>query len=165
MPIIRRAISYFERPGRSNTVSVLEAVRQRLGDVKIVVVTVTTGRTAELFSNELKGKAEIVTVSEKEAAYACRRIALSDQGLRSRLVRERLEEALEIVNKRLRREAFDISFLPFCGEAWDAVREILFAFGQGMKVAIEISVAAIEVGKIEPYTKVIAVGGTYLPIT
>lgn len=160
MPVMRRSISYFEIPGPSNTVPVLEAVKERLGDVNVVVVPVTTGRTAKLFSHELKGKAEIVTVSEEEAVRACRRISLSSQGLQNKFIRERLEEALKIVDKRLRREAFDITFLPFCGEAWNAIRETLYAFGQGMKVAIEISVAAVEVGKIQPYTKVIAVGGT-----
>ena len=32
--------------------------------------------------------------------------------------------------------------------------------GQGMKVAIEVSIAAVETLKIQPYTKIIAVGGT-----
>ena len=53
-----------------------------------------------------------------------------------------------------------MTFLPFCGETWNAVRETLYAFGQGMKVAIEISVAAVEAGKVKPYTIIIATGGT-----
>jgi hypothetical protein len=54
---------------------------------------------------------------------------------------------------------FDLTFLPFCGETWEAVKEVLYAFGQGMKVAIEVSVAAVETGKIKPFNRVIAVGG------
>ena len=76
------------------------------------------------------------------------------------LVAERLEEAARLSSRRLRREAFDMTFLPFSGKTWEVVKETLYAFGQGMKVAIEVSVAAVELNKVKPYTKIIAVGGT-----
>ncbi len=162
MPVVKRNISYFDRAGFLNTNSVLEAVKERLrlGDVKTVVVPVTTGRTADIFSQELKGEAEVVTVSEEETVSACKRIIPSDQDLLGKLVRSRLKKTPEGTSIRLRRDAFDMTLLPFCREPWNAVRETLYSFGQGMKVAIEISVAAVEMEKVQPHTKVIAVGGT-----
>ncbi|MEM3607608.1 MAG: hypothetical protein QW238_01915 [Candidatus Bathyarchaeia archaeon] len=155
-------ILYFERPGLQNTELVLEAVEERLklGDLRVVVVPVTTGRTAELFSNGLGGRADVVTISEEEAASACRRIAASEEGLLAKLVRDRLEEASMRAHRRILREAFDLTFLPFCGEDWRLVAEPLYAFGQGAKVAVEVSIAAVEVGKVKPYSRIVAVGGT-----
>ncbi|MEM2904189.1 MAG: hypothetical protein QW587_00425 [Candidatus Bathyarchaeia archaeon] len=159
---VMRDVLYFERPGSQNTLPVIEAVNERLrfGDIRTVVVPVTTGKTAELFSRELRGEAEVVTVSEDEAAAATKRIASPERGLLGSLTRSRLEEASRLADKRLRREAFDMTFLPFSGETWNAVRETLYAFGQGMKVAIEVSVVAVELMKVKPYSRVIAVGGT-----
>ncbi|MEM3501324.1 MAG: hypothetical protein QXI59_03190 [Candidatus Bathyarchaeia archaeon] len=159
---LRRTVLYFERAGSSNTVSVIEAVEERLSlrDTRLVIVPMTTGRTAQLFSERLKEKAEVIPISEDDAISACKRIAQSDKGLLGSIVRSRLEEASESAYRRVRREIFDMTFLPFCGEVWTAVKETLYSFGQGMKVAIEISVAAVETGKVKPYTKVIAVGGT-----
>ena len=162
LSVLKRSIMYFEASGFANTSSVIEAVRERMsvGDVEMVVVPVTTGKTAELFAQELKDKGKIVSISEDEAMVACKRIAYQDQGLLGRLVRKRLETAMQESDRRLRREALDMTFLPFCGETYTAVRETLYAFGQGMKVAVEVSVAAVEVGKVRPYSKIIAVGGT-----
>lgn len=158
---VPREVLYFKRPGFLNTNSVVQAVKKRLTleDVEAVVVPFTTGRTAERFSSELKD-VKVVTISEDEAIFACKQVANSDQGLLGKLVRSRLDKTSKMDDMRSRRDLFDLTFLPFCGETWNAIRETLYAFGQGMKVAIEISVAAVEVGKVKPFIKVIAVGGT-----
>ncbi|MEM2961196.1 MAG: hypothetical protein QXU67_06290 [Candidatus Bathyarchaeia archaeon] len=124
------------------------------------MVPVTTGKTLEMFTQELGDVAEIKAVSEDETLAACKRITYSNKGLLGTLIRSRLEEGTKIVDKRLRREIFDMTFLPFCGETWGALREVLYAFGQGMKVAVEVSVAAVEVAKVKPYSEVISIGGT-----
>jgi hypothetical protein len=157
----RRNTLYFETAGPPNTTLVLEAVRERLvqDDVKLVIVPSTTGKTAKLFSNELGDTAEVKAISEEAAVTACKLIAQSNQGLMGSLIRSRLEEGLDIAHKRSRREVFDMTFLPFCGEAWNVVKEILYSFGHGMKVAMQISVVSVEIGKVSPYTRVIAVGG------
>ncbi len=74
-------------------------------------------------------------------------------------VRNRLDKSSEN-DIHLRRDIFDMTFLPLCGDAWKPIAETLYVFGQGMKVAIEIAVAAVEIGKIGSSTKVISVGGT-----
>jgi hypothetical protein len=162
VPPIKKSIIYFDQPGFINTNSVIEAIKERLkeGDVESILVPLTTGKTAGIFSKKIGTLAKIVTVSEVEAASACRRIASADKGLLGRLVRKRLEAVSEDTSKVLHREAFDLTFLPFCGESWNVVKEVLYTFGQGMKVAIELSLAAVEINKVEKFKKVISVGGT-----
>lgn len=154
---------YFDTPGFINTTSVVQAVEERLklGDIKTVVVPTTTGKTAQTFTSRLGENIEIVTVSEDEVLTTCKRITYSDQSLFGRLVRSRLESRLEEEIERSHiLEAFDMTFLPFCGENWTPARETLYAFGQGMKVAVEVSIAAVEIKKVKPYTKIMAIGGT-----
>lgn len=162
MSFIERRTIYFEKPGILNTTSVIKAVEDRLeqGDVKIVLVPVTTGKTAEEFKHAVNGTTKIVTVSEKDTLLACKHIVQTKEGLLGKLLRNRLKKESERAEKKREREIFDMTFLPFCSEKWNAVKETLYAFGQGMKVAIEVSIAAVETLKVQPYTKIIAVGGT-----
>jgi hypothetical protein len=161
LSVQERNILYFDKPGFQNTNPVIEAVKKRLesGDLKQVIVPVTTGRTAEQFIRELGKKVRIVTISEVEVAHACKRIAETDQGMLGKLISKRLKRKSGKMDKSFR-DVVDITFLPFCKEAWNVAKEILYAFSQGMKVAIEVSLAAVEIKKVEPYTRVIAVGGT-----
>ncbi|MCW4033447.1 MAG: hypothetical protein NWF08_08690 [Candidatus Bathyarchaeota archaeon] len=161
MSVQERNILYFDKPGFQNTNPVIEAVKKRLesGDLKQVIVPVTTGRTAEQFIRELGKEVRIVTISEVEVAHACKRMAETDEGMLGKLISKRLKKRSGKMDKSFR-DVVDITFLPFCKEAWNVAKEILYAFSQGMKVAIEVSLAAVEIKKVEPYTRVIAVGGT-----
>ena len=162
MSLIKRSTVYFTEPGILNTKSVIEAVGDRLeqGDLEIVLVPATTGQTAEQFKHALKKDIKIVSVSEKDTLLACRQIGQSTEGLLGKLMRNHLKKDSERTEKKRAREIFDMTFLPFCSEKWNAVKETLYAFGQGMKVAIEVSIAAVETLKVPPYTKIISVGGT-----
>ncbi|MEM4246191.1 MAG: hypothetical protein QW390_02730 [Candidatus Bathyarchaeia archaeon] len=157
-----KSITYFQRPGPENTSQLISVVRERIGigDLNIVVVPSTTGKTAELFERELGGEAEIVEISEDETASMCKVVANREGGLLRKLIESRLDEASRRGDPIFRRDAYDLTLLPFCGKKFDAVSNILYAFGQGMKVAIEISIAAVETSKVKPYIEVISVGGT-----
>jgi hypothetical protein len=56
---------------------------------------------------------------------------------------------------------------PFDYSKWqvpapeEIVRETLYAFGQGLKVAVEVVLIAVTSGHLEPFQDVIAVGGTH----
>lgn len=171
LPLMRRTV-YFEKAGPSNTDSALEAVKERVqdGDIKAVVVPVTTGKTAALFSRGLGELSPVVGISEDDASSVARHVTdqmagagvfdkLVERQLRSVLFRSYQEKALEA--SITRRDAFDITLLPLSGKNWDVVREILYAFGHGMKVAIEVSIVAVELSRVAPYTRIIAVGGTH----
>jgi hypothetical protein len=64
--MVKRQVYYFDEPGEGNTHLVIEAVAHRLeaGGIKKVVVASTSGETAAKFVRNLKGKAELVCVSE-----------------------------------------------------------------------------------------------------
>ena len=164
MSVHGRNVIYFDTPGFVNTSSVVDAIRERisLGDVERVVVPVTTGRTAETFNRELGNKINIVTISEEEVILAFKNLTIPtlSSAEESELTRKHLEDLPEEIPEWLRRDTIDMSLLPFSGKTYDAVREILYAFGQGMKVAVEVALAAVELGKVKPQVKIIAVGGT-----
>ena len=162
MFVHRKNVVYFETPGFVNTSSIVDAIRERinLGDVESVVVPVTTGKTAETFNRELRNKISIVTISEKEGILAFKNLTIPTQSSMEESTRKHLEDLPEEIPEWLRRDTIDVSLLPFSGKTYGAVREILYAFGQGMKVAVEVSLAAVELGKVKPNVKIIAVGGT-----
>ncbi|MEM3017789.1 MAG: hypothetical protein QXO25_02805 [Candidatus Bathyarchaeia archaeon] len=157
---MKRTITYFETPGFANTALVIEAVKERLtlGDVGTVLVPATTGRTAQQFQHAL-GNAEVIAISEDEVLEVCERRPVSDRSMLDRMIRRNLPVDSER-DKEARRQIFDMTLLPICGEAWNVVRDVLYAFGQGMKVAVEVCVAAVAVGRARPYIRVVAVGGT-----
>ena len=63
---IKREVYYFDEPGEGNTELVIEAVSQRLeaGGINKVTVASTSGETAAKFARKLKGKAELICVSQ-----------------------------------------------------------------------------------------------------
>jgi hypothetical protein len=158
--VIKRSVVYLDKPGPDSTLKVIEAIKPRLtaGDVKGIIVPVTSGRTAELFTEYFLDE-KILTVSETQALSFCVNRAQTEGGLLRSMVNNRIKRVDKLIEKRLNREVFDLALLPFCGEEWEAAIEVLYSFGQGMKVAIEVSVAAVELGKAPPRSRMIAVGG------
>jgi hypothetical protein len=163
MTDIARPCLYFEKPGKHNTGKVVEAVRQRLaeGDIKAVVVASTTGYTALKFSEALQGRDGVALVSVAEtplirewgAEYPC----LSPE------TKQELERRGVIVADKipylLHSSVLDYSQWK-APSAEEIVRETLYAFGQGLKVAVEVVLIAVASGFLAPFQDVIAVGGT-----
>lgn len=158
--MIKRSVIYFDKPSPDSTFKVIEAIKPRLKaeDITGVVVPVTSGRTAELFTENFRDE-KIITVSETQALSFCVNRAQTEGGILRSMVNNRIKKVDKLIEKRLNREVFDLALLPFCGEAWEVAKEVLYSFGQGMKVAIEVSIAAVELGKAPPRSRVIAVGG------
>jgi len=159
--MVKRQVYYFDEPGEQNTELVIEAVSQRLeaDGIRKVVVASTSGETAAKFARDLKGRAELICVSqapyrrEWDEEWPC-----LGQEFRQEL--ERLRVA--IVDKAP--YVFHNSVLE--GAPWsDAfperlVRETLYCFGQGMKVAVEVVLMGVSCGYVTPYEDVIGVGGS-----
>jgi hypothetical protein len=158
--VIRSSIVYLDKPDPDSTLKVIEAIKPRLtaGDVIGIIVPVTSGRTAEQFTEDFQDE-KIITVSETQALSFCVNRAQTEGGILRSMVNNRIKRVDKLIEKRLNREVFDLALLPFCGEEWEAAKEVLYSFGQGMKVAIEVSVAAVELGKAPQLSKAIAVGG------
>ena len=158
----RRCV-YFDKPGRPNTDKVVELVVERLaeGDIKMVVAASTTGYTVLKLAEALRGRAGIQIVSVAEtplirewgSTYPCLPAEVKAQ----------LEADGVIVADKIP-YLMHSSVLDY--SRWKApsaegiLRESLYAFGQGMKVAVECVLIAVASGFIEPYQDVIATGGT-----
>jgi hypothetical protein len=159
--MIKRQVYYFNEPGEENTKWVIEAVSRRLdaGGITKVVIASTSGKTAVEFARSLKGKAELVCVSE--APY---RREWGEQWpcLQQKSRRELEKLGVAIIDKAP--YVFHSSVLD--SARWSdvfperLVKETLYSFGQGMKVAVEIALTAVSCGYVTPYEDVIGVGGS-----
>jgi len=152
---------YFDNPGEENTDDVVEAVLRRieLTGNKIVVVASTSGRTALKFAKALGDRAKVFCVApspyrrEMGEEWPC-----MDPNLREELGRL----GVQIIDKVP--YVFHSSVLE--GSKWVSpspeyiVREALYSFGQGLKVAVEVVLTAVASGYVEPYQDVIGVGGS-----
>ena len=152
---------YFETPGEGNTDDVVEAVVKRLelSQIRIVVVASTSGRTALKFARAVGGKAKIFCVSESPyRRESSEKWPCMDPSLRVEL--EKL--GVQIVDK----VPYVFHSSIFEGSKWVSpspeyiVRETLYSFGQGLKVAVEVVLTAVACGYVEPYQDVIGVGGS-----
>jgi hypothetical protein len=159
--MVKRQVYYFDEPGEGNTKWVIEAVSKRLeaGGVRKVVIASTSGKTAVEFARSLKGKAELVCVSE--APY---RREWGEQWpcLKPAFRRELEKLGVAIVDKApyvLHSSVLETARWPNTSPE-QLVKETLYAFGQGMKVAVEVALTAVSCGYVTPYEDVISVGGS-----
>jgi hypothetical protein len=159
--MIKRQVYYFDEPGEGNTQWVIEAVSQRLaaGGITKVVIASTSGKTAVEFARSLKGKAELVCVSESPyrrewgEQWPC---------LKQTFRRELEKLGVAIVDRApyvLHSSVLEAARWPDTS-AERLVKETLYSFGQGMKVAVEVALTAVSCGYVTPYEDVIGVGGS-----
>lgn len=132
-----RKITYFAEYGPQNTEKVIEAVKNRVDNVKTVVVASTSGETGVKFLKQLKDSADVIVVSHKEMQPTYK------------------QQIIELGGKFV-----DKTHLPLHTNGMDDVRETFRTFGQGLKVAIEVILIAADKGEINLYEDVIGVGGT-----
>jgi hypothetical protein len=156
-----RTIVYFDKPGKENTPKVIETVADRLeeGDIDTVVTSSTTGYTALELVKVLGSQAKIISVGEtplvQEWGY--------DYPLLPAEAKAELEEHGVVVADKVP-YLFHSSVLDY--SEWKVptpeliLRNTLYAFGQGFKVAVEVVLLAVASGFLEPYQDVIAIGGT-----
>ena len=161
MEVTKREVYLFPKPGAVNTDMVVEAIVKRMeaGDLGTVVVASNSGRTAVTIGRALQGKARVLCVTE---APSRRQWDQAWPTLRDDSRRDLRELGMDIVENAP--FAFHESILD--ESRWDVpsaaelVKETLYAFGQGLKVAVEVVLMAVASGHLEPYQDVIGVGGT-----
>ena len=149
---IRRYITYFSETGAENTAEVarLAAERSGEGDIKALVVATTSGRTALTVARTTAGavKAEIPLFAVNFQSPQWEKHAPPDPEIRARA------------------EALGVRFIPeephvryireIPGHSPDSLRRL----GQGVKVAVEVVMQAVEAGLIAAGERVIGIGGT-----
>jgi hypothetical protein len=153
---MEKTILYFEKPGIDNTDATLQAARRRAQElgIKQVVVASSHGFTAkrakEIFAGiEVEIIAVTICASYDDVGWtmsAADRAGLEKLGMR---VLTSVHTLGDDVN-----DAFGFT-------APNAiVRQTLYTFCQGMKVAVEISLMAADAGLLDMSREIIAIAGT-----
>ena len=152
------AISYFPRAGEQNTRAVLQLVAARARELGIrrVLVPSTTGATALAAVAALAGLDVVVMTHEAGFARdgeqefpAGTRQALEAKGIAVHTVTHAFGGL-----SRAMRNKFNTHVIG------DIVANTLRIFGQGMKVAVEITLMAADCGAVRTDELVIAAGGS-----
>jgi len=159
--MVKREVYYFDEPGEGNTELVIEAVSQRLesGGIKKVIVASTSGETAAKFARKLKGRAELICVSEAPyrrewgEEWPCLKQEFREE--LGRLSVAIVDRAPYVFHNSVLEAARWASMFPE-----RLVKETLYCFGQGVKVAVEVALIAVSCGYVVPYEDVIGVGGS-----
>jgi hypothetical protein len=149
-------ILYFERSGKGNTDATLQAARQRAKELGIrqVVVASTHGYTAERAKKAFAGLDVTLIAVSICAGFDVEGWTMTPEE------RARLEGMGIVVLTSLHALGDDVS------EAFGAiapnriVRETLYTFCQGMKVAVEVAIEAADAGLLDMSNEVIAIAGT-----
>lgn len=149
---------YFDEPGPVNTEATLKraAIRAAELDIEQVVVASASGQTALQAAEIFQGR-RLVVVTHSTGFYRPDFQEMPDQ------VRRLLEEkgvkvltsqhAFGGVNRAVRKKLGTY-------ELDEIIAYTLRAFGEGMKVAIEVSLMAADAGLLETSKPCIAMGGT-----
>jgi hypothetical protein len=149
---------YFEKPGSKNTEETLKLAKERAEElgIKNIVVATTEGETGVKASEVFKGY-NLVVVTHVT-------------GFRKPDAQELLQENLDIIERNGAKiltatHAFGTLgravFKKFGAIQIDGiVANVLRTFGQGIKVACEISCMAADAGLIRTDEEAIAIGGT-----
>lgn len=158
----RSSIVYLDAPGGENTDIVLDAVAERLskGDISHVVVASDSGSTGMKAVERVKGTGvKIVVVTEH-----CGSDKEGENSMSPEMERKLVENGATIVRATHALSGVERSISKKLGGSSrvEAIAEVLRAlFGQGMKVAVEITVMAADSGTIPcGDVPVIAVAGT-----
>jgi len=154
-------ILYFDRPGPKNTGALAVAVRERaqaLG-IRHVVVASNSGATALTLQRALADDGVAVVAVTEHAGWDGK----GDDLTLTDTMRRRLEaagvrvltcsHALSGVARSITNKFGGVSHV-------EIIAYTLRAFGEGMKVAVEVAVMAADAGLVPTDREIIAVGGT-----
>ncbi|NOZ20481.1 MAG: hypothetical protein GXP25_05260 [Planctomycetes bacterium] len=157
---MKKDIIYFEKAGPKNTDAVVQAVAERAGELGIehVVVASTTGRTAKAFHEALRDRGVSVIGVTIHAGWKEKDHRFLSDEERARLEAEGIRvvmstHALSGVGRSISDKFGTISHV-------EIIAQVLKLMGQGMKVAVEVTVMAADAGAIPTDREIIAVGGS-----
>lgn len=155
---MEKAITYFEHRGKGNTSKVLELAKARAEELGIrqVVIPSTGGATGEEAVGALAGL-EVVVVTHSTGYGEPGRQEMPAE-VRSGIERKgglvlTATHAFGGVGRSVRKK-FDT------WQVEEIIAQTLKRFGEGTKVAIEVSLMAADAGLISPAGEIIACGGT-----
>lgn len=154
---VERKIVYFSRPGPENTDDVLRMAKARAEELGIntIVVASTTGDTAVKATEIFQG-ARIVVVSHVAGFKEPNTQEFSEENKRevesSGAVVLTTAHAFSGLSRAMRKK-----FNMYLFE--EVVARTLYVFGQGLKVACEVTIMAADAGLVRTDEDVIAIAG------
>ena len=151
-------IVYFDKPGADNTEKVLRIAKKRAAELGIttVVVATTTGNTGVRATEVLKG-IKVVIVTHSTGFKTPDTQELTEEN-RQKII---ANGGLILTTTHLFRGVSGAMFKQFnMYEIGIIIANTLRLMGQGLKVAIEISVMAADAGLVGTDEDVIAIGGS-----
>jgi hypothetical protein len=152
------SIVYFDSPGAENTRETLRLAKARAEElgIKIIVVASTVGDTGVRAAEEFKNyKVIVVTHTTGFAAPGAQELTPENKARIEKLGAEIFTGAHAFGGiAHAARRSFNTHVLG------DFMANTLRMFGQGMKVAIEISLMTADAGLVNPDEEVIAIAGT-----
>jgi hypothetical protein len=158
MRSVERKTVYFETPGKQNTESVLELVKDyaQAEGTRDIVVASTTGETGVEASSLFRGF-NVVVVSH-HVGFQERGVWELKEENRRKILKNGAKiltatHALSGVERAIRKKFATI--MPL-----ELVAHTLRLFGEGTKVCVEITIMAADAGLIPVDREVIAIGGT-----
>lgn len=157
---MEKKILYFEKAGRDNTAACLEVVERTLEGMKYghLVVATTTGATALMFSDALKGSGLNVVAVTHSAGFKGPNTFEMPANVLARI----RENGVKIYTGTILTHSIETSLNSRFSGIYPAmiIAQSLRRFGEGAKVCCEITMMAADAGLIPEAEEVIAVAGT-----
>ncbi len=156
-----KQIEYFDHPGPQNTRAVINAVKKRAEELKIeyVVVASNSGETGLNLWEALQGMGcTLISVTEHAGFRGKDDVPLSEEKkeeMQSKGIRTLIcSHALSGVGRSISKKFGGVSHV-------EIIAYTLRQFGgEGIKVAVEVSIMAADAGLIPTDKEIIAVGGS-----
>ncbi len=156
-----KQIEYFDHPGPQNTRAVINTVKKRAQELKIeyVVVASNSGETGLNLWEALQGMGcTLISVTEHAGSRGKDDVPLSEEKkeeMQSKGIRTLIcSHALSGVGRSISKKFAGVSHV-------EIIAYTLRQFGgEGIKVAVEVSIMAADAGLIPTDKEIIAVGGS-----
>jgi len=157
---MERKVLYFEKPGRDNTASCLEVVKEAVKSEgwKHLVIASTTGETALMFSEALKDeRINLVVVTHSAGFKEPNALEMPQDAM------EKIKGfGAKVFTGTMLTHSIDVAFSSkFSGfSLTQIIANALRRFGEGPKVCCECVMMAVDAGLIPEGEEVLAVAGT-----
>jgi uncharacterized protein len=153
--------TYFEKPGGENTANTLELARARATElgIKTIIVATTEGKTAVKAVDVFKGF-KVVVVTHADGYAGPNTQELTPDNRKTIIAGKGIILTTTHAFGAIQRALASTMPAPPSSAIGDVVAMALRTFGQGTKVALEISAMAADAGLVKVDEDCIAIGGT-----
>ncbi|MEO0136224.1 MAG: pyruvate kinase alpha/beta domain-containing protein [candidate division WOR-3 bacterium] len=155
---MRKEIVYFDKPGRHNTKETIELALKRAEELKIedIVIATCTGYSARVLLQKAKNK-NIIAVTH-QAGF----VKPGETEIKPEVVEFLKKKGVKVYTGTHFFGGFGRAIrFKFGGlEPEEIAANTLRIFGEGVKVAVEIAIMALDAGLISYGKEIISIGGT-----